>query len=325
MAKLSTDFDPSALSAKIARSAGAKQVVLEERLQLLWSGYGELWRARLDGEASVVVKHVQPPRDDLSLSHRRKLRSYQVEHAFYRHYAARCGAESGCRVPRPIALLAEDGAWLFVLEDLDQSGYSNRYAQVDASRIEATLRWLAFFHARFMGVAPDELWPVGSYWHLATRPEELRAMRNDALRDAAPRIDSLLNRARFKTLVHGDAKPENVCFGWGDEVALVDFQYVGSGVGVKDVAYFLSAALTAGQYAERVPEYLNRYFSYLTSALHANGSRVDPAELEQEWRTLFPLAWVDFYRFLLGWAGPSASDPYSERLTKELLQRLSSD
>jgi hypothetical protein len=45
--------------------------------------------------------------------------------------------------------------------------------------------------------------------------------------------------------------------------------------------------------------------------------------LEREWRALFPYAWVDFYRFLLGWApGYADNDGYSERLTRDVIAAL---
>ncbi len=68
---------------------------------------------------------------------------------------------------------------------------------------------------------------------------------------------------------------------------------------------------------------MNDYFRELASAVAASGSAVDT--LEREWRGLFPLAWVDFYRFLLGWApGQYDADPYSERLTRDVLARFKS-
>jgi len=322
-------LDPSELAERIRRLTGADAVTLDERLQALWGGYGELWRAELrQGSAStrVVVKSVRPPRDDASRSHRRKLRSYEVEQAFYGRYAARCNEAPACRVPRPWELRDENGGWLFVLEDLDASGFSERRAQASASEINATLGWLAKFHARFLGVAPEGLWKVGTYWHLDTRPDELGKMRHDALRAAAGRLDRALSDARFKTFVHGDAKLENVCFGGTDgEVALVDFQYVGGGVGVKDVAYFLGSCLHSHECEALVPHYLDEYFRALGSALtrNAGDQGVDAAAIEREWRQLFPLAWVDFYRFLLGWAHDElARDPYAERLTREVLSSL---
>ena len=80
----------------------------------------------------------------------------------------------------------------------------------------------------FLGAEPQGLWPVGTFWHLATRPDELEEMDDLKLKQAAPIIDSKLNNCQFKTIVHGDAKPANFCFGQKtNSVAAVDFQYVG--------------------------------------------------------------------------------------------------
>jgi Phosphotransferase enzyme family len=315
--------DEAALLRRVAHAAGVSAAQVEVRLQSLWGGYGELLRVTLEDGRSAIVKHVRPPRDDGSVSHRRKLRSYEVERAFYARYSARCLEAPGIRVPRAYGALATEDGWLFVLEDLDASGFGERRASASDAEIRATLRWLARFHARFLGVSPEQLWRVGTYWHLATRPDELGALRHGALRQAAGRIDEALSSAQFKTLVHGDAKLENVCFSEdASHVALVDFQYVGGGVGVKDVAYFLSSCLAPPACERWVPSYLDCYFEELARVLNA----ADAEQVEQEWRALFPLAWVDFYRFFLGWApGEASRDAYSERLTREVLARFKSD
>jgi hypothetical protein len=312
----------TALLERVARVAGVRSATLDARLQGLWGGYGELLRVTLEDGRSAVVKHVRPPRDDGTMSHRRKLRSYEVERAFYARYSEQCSQPPSCRVARPYGLLAEDSGWVFVLEDLDASGFSARRAHASDSDVRATLGWLARFHARFLGVRPEGLWKTGTYWHLATRPDELRALESAELRRAATGLDAALGRARYQTLVHGDAKLENVCFGPGDsEVALVDFQYVVGGVGVKDVAYFLIGCLSPRECERRVPRYLDHYFQQLLAALPAG----EADGLEREWRDLFPLAWADFQRFYQGWAPSDArGDPYSERLLQEALSRLRS-
>ena len=66
-------------------------------------------------------------------------------------------------------------------------------------------------------------------------------MQNADLKKAAQGIDKRLQSARFQTLVHGDAKLANFCFSDVGQVAAVDFQYVGKGCGMKDVAYFISS------------------------------------------------------------------------------------
>jgi hypothetical protein len=319
------------LAEQIRKGASAERVELGARIQSLWGGYGELRRVELLGARAVraVLKSVAPPPEREFAqsaaklrSHRRKLRSYEVELAFYQGFAKACDA--ACRVPELLYGEAAHGRFLFVLSDLDVAGFPARRTRCDEREVTACLAWLAAFHARFLGVAPDALWKVGTYWHLATRPDELSALAGTPLRRAAPRIDERLNTARFKTLVHGDAKLENFCFSKdGNAVAAVDFQYVGGGVGVKDLAYFLSSCLSPAECPTQVPRYLDVYFATLKHALAERDSALDAVAVEHEWRELFAWAWVDFYRFLLGWA-PSyaAGDAYSEQLAHEVLSRI---
>ena len=296
---------------RILRATGAQRVEWGEPVQSLWGGYGELRRVTLHGAriASAIVKSVTPPaerelgRDAAKLrSHRRKLRSYAVELSFYEDFAKLC---SSCRVPALLYGEALNQRFLFVLEDLDRAGFPLRRTQCTPDEIASCLQWLAAFHARFLGVEPSKLWPVGTYWHLATRPDELARLPEGKLRHAASRIDERLNAARFRSLVHGDAKLENFCFSpAGQGVAAVDFQYVGGGVGVKDVAYFLSSCLSPSECEQQIPDYLDQYFAALRAALALTPEPLarQPEALEREWRTLFSWAWSDFYRFLSGWS-----------------------
>jgi hypothetical protein len=330
--------DQAELAALIARATGASRVELGERVQELWSGYGEIRRAMLVGSSTtpVIVKCVVPPPSAThaaaeARSHRRKLRSYEVERAFYRRYGACCGTVA--RVASALHVGGNGDRTLLVLEDLDASGFGLRHHRASEAELTACLRWLAHFHARFLGVRPESLWNVGTYWHLATRPDELAAVRDAAVRRAAPVLDERLNRARFRTLVHGDAKLQNFCFAdTGDAVAAVDFQYVGGGVGVKDVAYCLTSCLTPRELERDAPQHLNAYFRELRATLEvphtdpapeASRDALDVDALEAEWRELYPLACADFYRFLLGWAGGRESrDAYLEGVTQRVLARL---
>jgi hypothetical protein len=60
-----------------------------------------------------------------------------------------------------------------VLEDLDDSCFPVRKDSASMREIQVCLQWLANFHAAFIGEIPVGLWPVGTYWHLETRPDEL--------------------------------------------------------------------------------------------------------------------------------------------------------
>lgn len=277
-------------------------------LQSLWSGYGAIWRCGLRGGRSVILKSVTPPAGD-GRSHQRKLRSYAVETHWYAQWSPLCGPE--VRLAAVLALDPTPGAWRLVLEDLDAAGFSGRPAPATPAQID----WLAHFHATFMGQAPQGLWPMGCYWHLQTRPDELAASADGPLKAAAQAIDARLNAATFQTLVHGDAKPANFCLG-PQGAAAVDFQYVGGGCGMKDLAYLIRRGDRPGD-----PAHLNRYFSTLRGALSSwPSARLDA--LESEWRTLYPLAWADYCRFLTGWAPSRRLDALDHRMVRSAIGAL---
>lgn len=293
----------------LLKQINANAVVRGEVIQSLWSGYGEIVRYQLlDADRhSVVVKHIAPPAEvnhprgwHSEHSHSRKLRSYRVESNWYRQWSSSCDAS--CSVPTCLGIKEQGQHSIIVMEDLDQSGYSLRKSNLGDVDMKACLRWLANFHATFMNEPPEGLWPIGSYWHLATRPEEWQAMEQGALKQAASQLDQRLNQARYQTFVHGDAKAANFCFADnGRGVAAVDFQYVGGGCGMKDVAYFMGSCMDETSCEKNEHWCLDYYFKELAAALATNKKSVDFQALEREWRALFPVAWTDFYRFLQGW------------------------
>lgn len=319
------------LEAVVLRAAGARAIVATEIVQSLWSGYGQIVRCRLEGgqQTSVIVKHVRWPDEQhhprgwaSDRSHERKLQSYRVETMWYDRYAHDC--KDACRVPRCLALETRADEVIIVLEDLDESGFAGRRQRVTRVEIDACLSWLASFHATFMGERPEGLWATGTYWHLATRPDEFDALEDGPLKAAAATIDRRLANSEFQTFVHGDAKLSNFCFSAdGRQAAAVDFQYVGGGCGMKDVAYFISSCLDEDESQAMAPDLLDRYFELLGDALHRSGNTLDFGALEDDWRALYPVAWTDFTRFLQGWSpGHWKLHRYSERLAREVLEEL---
>ncbi|NWF35456.1 phosphotransferase [Mariprofundus sp. KV] len=316
----------------VKQATGASGASQSEIIQSLWSGYGQIVRIQLEGApmASVVLKHVRFPTEadhprgwHSDRSHARKVKSYDVEMAWYAEYANRC--DENARLPHCYysATLADDER-VMVLEDLDAAGFPLRRHEMDRPAVELCLQWLANFHATFMSEEPDGLWLTGTYWHLATRPDELAVTDNPALKQAAAAIDAKLNSCRFKTFVHGDAKVANFCFSNDSKkVAAVDFQYVGGGCGMKDVIYLLGSCLDEYLCEIWQDELLNLYFNNLKQSIDKHGKYVDWNALESEWRALFPIAWVDFNRFLAGWMpGHWKVNNYSRRLTAEVISLL---
>lgn len=307
-----------------------------EHIQTLWSGYGSIKRVWLDEnrERSVIVKHVELPDEvvhprgwNTNLSHQRKVRSYQVESTWYESFSSKC--DKTCRVPECLELRASENEFYMVLEDLDAAGFNVRHDSLSPEEMLVCLDWLAHFHATFMNSSPtlkdkDSLWPVGTYWHLDTRPDELAALDDLPLKKAAQAIDQKLSNARYQSFVHGDAKLANFCFADnGKSVSAVDFQYVGGGCGMKDVAYFIGSCLYEDDCEQYEDYLLNYYFRSLESALKQKQSQLDAHAIEKEWRSLFPFAWADFHRFVKGWnPGHWKINAYSERMTQKVITEL---
>lgn len=325
----------AAIANTVLAATGATAIRSATVIQSLWSGYGEIVRLELEGSAypSVILKHIKLPESgkhprgwDTNQSHARKIRSYEVEASWYQHYAMWC--DDSCRVPGCLAVNAVANETILVLEDLDAVGFNVRKENVEIDDVLACLDWLASFHATFLNSLSDGLWECGTYWHLDTRPDELAALEDVALREAAPLIDQQLRLCRYQTLVHGDAKLANFCFpasAASPGVAAVDFQYAGRGCGMKDVTYFIGSCLPEEECEALQGELLDVYFSALRQYSGEKQPGLDASGLEEEWRDLYDVAWADFHRFLKGWSpGHWKINSYSERLTQGAIERLQS-
>ena len=307
----------------ISDITGASSFTEKETIQELWSGYGQIKRVLLENSAfkSIVVKHIQlagnnehPRGWNTDIGHQRKLESYQVETAWYENYSS----SSKARLPNCLGVESQNDEVVIVLEDLDEAGYPLRKQSVSWQEISKCLRWLAQFHASYLGKNPDRLWETGTYWHLETRPQELAVLDDQKLKEAAPLIDQKLNDCTHKTFVHGDAKLANFCFAEDGTVAAVDFQYVGGGCGMKDVAYFIGSCLNESECERLETQILDTYFEYLQDELEEPNQA-----LEEEWRPLYRVAWADFHRFLKGWSpGHWKINSYSESITTEVINNL---
>jgi hypothetical protein len=324
-----------AIANTVLSATGAQTIRSATVIQSLWSGYGEIVRLELEGGAypSVILKHIKLPEAgghphgwNTGRSHDRKIRSYQVEARWYEDYAHQC--DSDCPVPVCLAVNAAENETVLVLTDLDAAGFDLRKEIVTVEDIRACLDWLASFHATFMNSPAGGLWECGSYWHLDTRPDELAALEDVSLREAASCIDQQLRQCCYQTFVHGDAKLANFCF-TGDtaepSVAAVDFQYVGRGCGMKDVAYFVGSCLREDECEALEIPLLDYYFSRLCQHVTQKKPGLDTKKLEGEWRGLYDVAWADFHRFLKGWSPDHWKiSSYSEQLTRRVIERLQS-
>ncbi|MEZ8035071.1 phosphotransferase [Vibrio crassostreae] len=359
----SSDKNQSELYQKIAVSLGFNQGFGVQVIQSLWGGYGELVRLVFSQEnsaelKSVIVKHVALPDKaehpkgwNTKLSHQRKVHSYQVETEWYQSFTQEW--DERCPVPVGLQCELQENEWLIVMQDLADIGFpltsqfdvlavsddlatkdtqselASAYTLEEQKQRDACLKWLANFHAKHINVDQEQsasLWQVGTYWHLDTRPDELNALSDLQLKHQAQHIDRILRECPYPTLVHGDAKLANFCFDpESEKVAAVDFQYVGHGCAMKDVALFMSSAVRPQDCAELESHMLETYFRYLEEALTYYQPQLSFDEVEAAWRPMFYVAWADFQRFVKGWSPEHWKiNPYTEQLTQTVIEQLES-
>ncbi len=299
-----------------ARSLGSVRL-----LQPLWRGLGSLYRLELVGASrpSVVLKYVSPPAvAQLSPAEARKRRSYEVEQRWYERYAPECGDRS--RVARGLGSTAFGNALVLLLEDLGSAGFLPQRPP-NERQLRSGLQWLAAFHAQFFGRSSADLWPRGTYWELDYRLTELERTAHPWFRQRARQLDEALKQAQYETFVHGDAKAANFLWHGTDRVAVVDFQWVGGGCGVRDLALLLDRCLEEEGCLVQADRWLDFYFHLLRQELEARGRSVPFEAVEAEWRRLFPIAWCDHERLWFGWGrGEYRVGPYTERMM-ELTER----
>lgn len=319
----------------IRRSTGATSIDDYDHVQPLWGGYGEVLRVEVTGAPvdTLIVKRVAPPggtrgKKKSKEAHARTLATYDNELLFYENFADRL--ESKVRLPRLFCGQRLEDSWIFVMEDLLQAGFVAGRRSYSPADVHGALRFLARFHAEFLGDSGQGLWRHGSYWNLAARKADLPQMKNERLKRLASPLDSRINSAKYKTIIHGDAKTDNFCFPAAVaaevEVAGFDFQHTGLGCGMKDVMCLLDSSMTPHEALHAAPGYLDFYFDQLHQALRGQDSDIDAADVEAEWRQLYPVAWADYYRFLDGWApGRYQPEAYVELMLNEAISILAQE
>lgn len=98
-------------------------------LSSLWAGYGTITEVETDDEPSqlLIVKEVAPPPGS-GVSHARKMRSYQIEAAFYQRVAPHLPPGAACHVPHCLGVhstldadsSSDAGGMQLVMSDLRQ-------------------------------------------------------------------------------------------------------------------------------------------------------------------------------------------------------------
>jgi Ecdysteroid kinase-like family len=312
---MSTILQPQLVAELLSRCDGpALKMERCSKMTTLWAGYGAVYNllVKENGKKftrSLILKDVKPPKDS-GVSHDRKIKSYQVETAFYQQLATPLKQEKGLAIAA--CYLAEHnldgntgtGSTHLILSDLRED-YPNQHRPMDLAHAKAALSWLATLHAsHWQRHVPKELWRQGCFWQLDTRLEELEAMEPEwrDLQRAAHKISEELADEKFQTLVHGDFKGANILFSSvgesGPRAAAYDFQYCGGGDAMKDVAYLFCSALESKTLQQHEEELLEYYHQELCKQLTEQAAEAYTLEIMKE---RLNLAICDFVRFMAGW------------------------
>lgn len=176
---------------------------------------------------------------------------------------------------------------------------------------------------RAAGRAGNKVWLNGGYTYLATRQKEYSDLKADsgsewsnALCETEPSLGCSVAEAVAKILtprgrptesfIHGDVKSENLfTTKKGDQVAFFDFQYIGLGLGVCDLAKLFTCSVPMTMLGDDADELiqasdgehdlLHRYKRALGVSLE--GNEYD----EKEFRSHWECALVDWCRFQASW------------------------
>ena len=136
---------------------------------------------------------------------------------------------------------------------------------------------------------------------LETIGERVQRAAVAAGREAHPFAhDDVTDVEEWRTLIHGDLKAANILVN-GDEVALLDFQYVGDGLAATDLAHFLTASVAGSELLRdgtlRDGELVDLYLAEFSTAL---GRAVDADAFKRQ----FDVAVVDKARFVFSYLWP---------------------
>lgn len=259
------DITTDWLTSAMANTVDGRSVALLDATPLegVASFQGNLIHAQIDAGAgspsSIVVKMV--PENEGLRGIGRQLGIYAREAAFY----LTIGSDSGVR--RPLCYGAEidpeTGDSAVIMEDLSALRTGNQMAGFTLSEAERAIDQYATLHARWWNdprlASLDWLPPWNLPAMVAYLPQAFQqqawpacaALFADTFGDAENKLGTLLGEQVAPlmnligtgpvTLVHGDARHDNLMFS-DDEAPphIVDWQYVASGRGIVDVAYYLS-------------------------------------------------------------------------------------
>ena len=233
------------------------------------------------GPATVAGK--VPAADETSRTTAATLGLYAKEVGFYRDLRHRVDV----RAPvAHVAEVADNGVdFLLIFEDLGPARGGNQLASCSAADARAGVTQAAALHAPSWDnpAITDLDWlqrPEAVVEHIrglyGTAQQIFRERYKDSLEPEFMKLCDDLNDMRelwygrevgTKCLIHGDFRLDNMLFdihGGAEEIAVLDWQTVGTGSGLMDIGYFLGTGIGDELRRAHEGELLDRYCAEMT-------------------------------------------------------------
>ncbi|MGA0132212.1 MAG: phosphotransferase [Ilumatobacteraceae bacterium] len=288
--------------------------VTEVRNEIIGVGVGvssAVYRSHLTGSGcpkSVIVK--LPALDPNAVFTSSVLRMYIREVKFFKTLAH----EVPFRVSKSYygEVNEETSQFAMVVEDLGSLRIVDQVKGMAIDDARRAVDGVAAMHAKWWGKA-DELASSGTTislgdpiypavvpmvfaegWEKCTKEITMP----DSIMQVGPRfggaVASLLESLAQgpNTLAHGDYRADNIMFGNDDELVVLDFQLIGTGIGAYDLAYFITQSISADDASTHERELFDRWVDGVLAG-GAPKQLVDKKALWQHYRSaaLFCLAY----------------------------------
>lgn len=296
-----------------------------------------VYRVKLEGTncpASVVVK--LPALDEAAVFTSSILRMYIREVEFFKTLAKECPF----KVPASYYgdVNKETSQFAIVIEDLGKLRVVDQNIGMTIEDARVAVDGLAHFQAKWWGKGDalseagttvslgDPIYPAilplvfGEGWEKVTTQMQVP----QAIMQVGPKwtaaLPGLLQSLVVgpNTLCHGDFRADNMLFTSDGQLAVLDFQLIGSGSGSYDLAYFVTQSLSEDVASKHEKELFDLWIDGL-QRYGASPSQVNREALWQHYRTaaLFCLAYP-----IVASRGMDLADPRQHRLVESMNERF---
>ena len=277
MQQIPSSNDPQTITGYRCESVGETAGFLGDivRIYLDWAKAGQ-------GPDTLIAKF--PTLRPANLATGKGLLAYERELKFYEAFSTHCPLHP----PRFYggADVTGQGDYLILIEDLIGARFVSQLDGLSISDAALAVRGLASMHAQYWNDPkldePNALYQfsdwapiyepsIASGWPLYERdfgdlvPEAMYPMFGPGNQMAGP-IFHYFSNNRPKTLLHGDARMENICF---DAVTgqprMYDWQLAAAGPGAYDLMYFFANSIEPVELAEVGPGLIADYHAALVA------------------------------------------------------------